>query len=431
MSHYDPLSDFMGAEELGLAGEGEHVHVDHGSVEETAVVAEISELTAEIEEQSAVIEKLVDHVEDLEEAVEEVEEAVEGMESMLNSGNFNSLCFAHTYNRAMRLAAKLGCEYDGVRVGAEAMSDVTTANMQARAGIEAIGETLKNWGAKAVAFIKHIFNTIINFFVSLRSKTDALQRREQQLRDRVNGGAKVKDKIKLGAWNVYVDYATEGLKEASKKDAGALSGFQTSVAELCAEAGKVDGMSVPTLKTAYSGLVTRAKADAKAFGKYNEKKQGSKDLIVSQRAGSRMTITVSEPTITSFAEAATAIRSVSLNIIKAPEAKKMSSGETKAKVDKSGLIAALDGVKSQIADLRTGKLKETATTNARDQIIAKLNNIKAADKDKESDVNGKVNVVKAAFALAAKVASNCDRHLINKADAYLDGVAAHIGFGKE
>jgi hypothetical protein len=426
---FDPLLQYMGAEELGLAEEGQHSPTIVGDAEEAAVVAEVSELTAVIEEQTAEIVQLVDKVEDLEETVEDLEESVEGMESMLNSGNFNSIAFSNTYNRALRLAGKLGCEYAGDRVGAESMSDAATANLMARTGIEAIGETLKNWGAKAVAFIKHIFNTIINFFVSMRSKVDALARREDQLRKRLNGGGKIKDKIKLGGWNVYVDYANDGLANASKKDKGGMTGTRNSVDGLAAEAGKVDGMTVAGLKTAYDSMTSQFKADAKDFGKYNEKKQGSKDVIVSQRAGVRMSASFSEPTITSFAEAATAIRSVSINVMKAPEAKKLSTGETKAKVDKSGLTAALDGVKAGLAVLRDDKLASKATNSTRDQIIGKLNNIKAGDSDKESDVNGKVNVVKATYALVAKVAAVLDRHATNRAGAVLDGVAAHLGFG--
>lgn len=426
----DPLLQYMGAEELGLGEEGNNAAV-HGDVAESAVVAEVAELTAVIEEQTAEIEKLADHVETTEEIVEELQEQVEGLEAMLDSGNFNSISFTNTYNSALRKAAKLGCNFSGDRVGVEAMGDIASANLMARAGIEAIGETLKNWGAKAVNFIKHIFNTIINFFVSIVSKADALQRRGEQLRKRINDGASIKKKIKLGGWNVYIDYASAGLTGESKRTKGNLDSTETAIALLVEEAAKVDGITLAGVKGAYSTLVGAMKDDAKAYGKYNEKKQGGKDLLVAQKAGVRLAASFSDPTIESLADAATAIRSVSISVTKAPEAKKLSSGEVAAKVDKSGLIAALDNVKSKIAAIRDGKLAKKLTSTARDQIIGKLNNTKAADGDKSSEVNGKVGVVKAVFSLAAKLTAIGERDTINGADAILSGVAAHIGFGKE
>jgi len=426
----DPLLNYMGAEELGLNEEGQHSEVV-GDVAEAQVATEIAELTAVIEEQTAEIEKLADHVEATEEAVEELEEAVEGMESMLNSGNFNSISFTNTYNRALRTAAKLGCEFTGERVGAESMGDIANANLMARAGIEAIGETLKNWGTKAVNFIKHIFNTIINFFVSIVSKADGLQRRAEQLRKRINDGAAIKKKIKLGGWNVYIDYASAGLGGVSKRNKGTTAGTDAGIAALVAEAGKVDGIELGGVKSAYGTLVSGLKADATAFGKYNAKKQGSKDLLVSQSAGVRLVASFSEPTMESLNDAASAIRSVSLSVGKAPEAKKLSSGEVAAKADKSGLISALDSVKAKIAAIRENKLKGQFTNTTRDQIIGKLNNVKAADGDKSSEVNGKVAIVKAVFALAAKLTAVGERDTVNVAGATLDAVAAHLGFGKE
>lgn len=424
---FDPLSQFQGAEELGLAEEGQHTNVEHLDAGEATVVAEVNELTAVIEEQTAEIEKLTDVVDDLEETVADLEESVEGMESMLNSGNFNSVSFSNTYNRALRLAAKLGCDYAGDRVGQEAMTDAATAILHARTGIEAIGETLKNWGAQAVNFVKHIFNQIINFFVSIVSKADGLQRREAQLRERVNKG-KLKDKIKLGGWNAYIDYATAGLTGKSAKSKGSLDNTEAGVALLVEEASKVDGITVAGVKSAFGSLCSGIKDDAKGFGKYNEKKQGSKDLVVSQDAGVRLTASFAEPTITTLAEAASAIRSVSINVTKAPEAKKLSSGEVKAKLDKSGLTSALDAAKAKIAGIREGKLNKKLTAGTRDQIIGKLNNAKAGSGEKGDETSGKVGVVKATFALAAKVKAIGDRNDINVTGAILDGVAAHLGF---
>lgn len=430
---YDLLfSQYEGAEDLGLTEEGGAGSVIiEGEHAETAVVAEVAELTAVIEEQVSEIKELTETVDDLEETVEDLEEAVEGMESMLNSGNFNSISFANTYNRSLRLAAKLGCDYTGDRVGQESMSDAATANLMARTGIEAIGETLKNWGSKAVAFIKHIFNVIVNFFHSLFNKVEALAKREQQLRKRLNEGAKIKDKIKLGSWNAYIDYATDGMSTASKKDKGGYAKTDAAIAELVKVAGKVDGISTDEVKSKYSSLVSAIKEDAKGFGKYNEKKQGSKDIVVSQRAGIRTVITFAEPTINNFSEAASAIRSVRLSVIKAPEAKKMTSGETKSKADKSALTGVLDTCRALLSAVRESDTSKLMSNSTRDSVIGKLNNIKADNSDKSAEVNGKIGVVKATFALASQLSSMGYKNNINSIGAALDAVSAHLGFGKE
>jgi len=427
----NPLDMLLGAEELGLDESASNIASEVGDVVEATIKAEVSEATAAIEEQTGEIAQLVDKVEELEEAVEEVQECVDGLESLLSSGNFNSVSAASTYNRMVKLGEKLGCEFAAGRVGAESMSDAATANMHIRSGIEAIGETLKNWASGAVNFIKHIFNVIIGFFTSLFNKLDGLAKQEANLRTRINGGAKLKDKIKLGSWNAHIDYATSGLTGQGVKTKGAGgAGIGKGIGALVAEAAKVDGISVAGVKSAYSELVSGIKEDARAFGKYNEKKQGSKDVALSQSAGIRMVASFSDPSITTLAEAASAIRSVSVSVGKAPEAKKLTSGaEVKAKADKSGLISALDNAKAGIAAARDSKLSKQLTNTTRDQIIGKLNNLSAGDADKKSDVASKVAVVKATYGLAAKMTSNVERTVLNGIGAILDSVSAHIGFG--
>lgn len=429
----DIFNQYAGAEELGLDEGAASVAEAAGDAAEAAVSAEIGEVTAALEEQTAEIEKLVDKVDDLEDAVEEVEEAVEGMESMLNSGNFHSVSFANMYNRALKLAEKLpapeGQIMLGDRVGAENMTDAATAQLFARAGVESFVERVKEYGKKAVEFIKHIFNQVINFFVSLFNKADGLTRREAQLRKRLNDGAKIRDKVKMGGWNVYIDYATDGLSKGSKKDKGNFDKTTKAVADLVKAAQKGSSMTVADIKSKHAAVVTAIKADAKEFGKYNEKKNGSKDVILSQAAGIRAMANFSEPTINNFAEAAAAIRSIKLQMVKAPEAKKMSTGEVKAKADKAALVTVLDGVKGTIAEIRSDETAKLMTASARDQLVGTLNNMKAGNSDKSAEIDGQVNVVKAACSLAAQVASNTNKQRINSAGAHLDAVAAHLSFG--
>lgn len=429
----DLLDQYKGAEELGLS-EGGNNPETVADVVEAVVESEISELTVAVEENTAEVQTLVEQVEAVEEAVEEVQEHIEGMESMLASGNIDAITFAKSYAMAAKKANRLGgepIEIDQERMGAEAFGDKASAELFARGGLEAMGEKIKAFGKKAGEIVKAIFNSIINFFVGLFNKADALDRRQKQLRERLNGGAKLKDKIKLGSWNAYIDYATAGLGGKSAKSKGTVESIHTGVSGLLEEAAKVDGITVAGAKSAYDKLTSSIKSDAQAYGKYNEKKQGSKDMIVAQDAGIRWQATYGTQTITNLNEAATAVRSVRLTVVKAPEAKKMTSGaEVKAKADKAALGTALDTVAAKVKDIRENKVKAKTGSSERDQVISKLGNIKAGDSTKASETDGKVAFVKAAYSTAIQVVSMADRNEINLADAMLDCIAAHIGFGQ-
>lgn len=431
---YDDLfNSYKGAEELGLAEEGAGGTGAVVDAVEAVVEAEISELTVAVEENTAEVQTLVEKVEALEEAAEEVTDAVEGMESMIASGNINAISFAKQYAHAVKKANRLPGEailIDEDRMGAESFADANTAELFARNGLESMGEKLKEFGKKAAEVVKAIFNSIINFFVGIFNKADALGRREKQLRDRLNGGAKIKDKIKLGGWNAYIDYATSGLVGKSAKNKGTTENIHAGLKTLLEEAAKVDGITVAGAKSAYDAITSSIKSDAQAYGKYNEKKQGSKDMIVAQDAGIRWQATYGTQNITNLSEAATAVRSIRVSITKAPEAKKLTSGaEVKAKADKAALGTALDTVKAKVAQLRDNKVKAKTSGNERDTLISKLGNIKSGDETKKSETDGKVAFVKAAYATTVQVVSMADRNEVNLADAMLDCVAAHLSFG--
>lgn len=431
---YDMLFDsYKGAEELGLDAEGANSETVVDAVE-AVVEAEISELTVAVEENTAEVQVLAEKVESLEEAAEEVADAVEGMESMLASGTINAISFAKQYAHAVKKANRLpgdAIAIDEDRMGAESFGDAASAELFARNGLEAMGAKLKEFGKKAAEVVKAIFNAIINFFVGLFNKADALGRREKQLRDRLNGGAKIKDKIKLGSWNAYIDYATAGLGGKSAKSKGTTANLHASLYYLLDEAAKVDGITTAGAKAAYEEVTKSIKQDAQAYGKYNEKKQGNKDMIVSQDAGIRWSATYGTQNITNLSEAATAVRSIRVVIAKAPEAKKMTSGaEVKAKADKAALGSALDVVKAKVTALRDNKVKAKTSSSERDTLISKLGNIKSGDDTKKSETDGKIAFVKATYAVTVQVVSMADRNEVNLADAMLDCVAAHLSFGQ-
>jgi len=416
------LDMYAGAEELELDGAAGTV-VD---AVEDVVKSEIAEVTVAIEEQSQQVEQLVDKVEELEEAVEEATEVVEGMESLINSGNFNAMAFAQLYRRGVVLGNKLGANIQGERMGAESITDASTAQMYARQGIESIMDSIKEYGRKAIEFIKHIFNTVINFFVSIFDKAAALEKRCDQLKKRLEDGAKVKEQIKLGGWNVYIDYAKGGLGGFKAK------GFESSSAAIAklTELGKnVQGITLEDFKSAYSGVVSAIKSDAKAAGKYNEKKAGTHDVLIGVINGIRIQASYIDSDIKTMADAANAARSLKFVIMKDPEAKKLTGGsDVKAKHDKSALLKEIADVRGVGAGIRKDKVAKAFSAAERDRVIGSLNAIKGGDNDKASEVNAQVTLVKAVYSSTSSVTTNMTKFLINGAGAALDCIAAHIAY---
>jgi hypothetical protein len=418
------LDMYAGAEELELeGGAGGAAVVD---AVEDVVKTEIAEVTVAIEEQSQQVEQLVAKVDELEEAVEEATEVVEGMESLINSGNFNSLAFANLYNRGVKLGNKLGANIGGERMGAESITDASTAQMYARQGIESIMDSIKEYGRKAVEFIKHIFNTVINFFVSIFDKAAAIEKRADQLKKRLEDGAKIKEQVKLGSWNVWVDYAKNGLAGVKPKGFDASQGALAKLTEL----GKnVNGIELEDFKSAYSGVIAAIKSDAKSAGKYNEKKAGTHDVLIGVLNGIRIQASYIDSDIKTMADAANAARSLKFVVMKDPEAKKLTSGsDVKAKADKSALLKEIGEIRAISKTLREGKVAKAFSAAERDRVIGSLNAIKAGDNDKASEVNGKVTLVKAVYSSTSSVGTNLTKVIVNAAGAALDCVAAHISF---
>jgi hypothetical protein len=415
------LDMYAGAEDLELGGEGSGAVVD---AVEDVIKTEIAEVTVAIEEQSNQVEQLVAKVDDLEEAVEEATEVVEGMESLINSGNFNSLAFANLYNRGVKLGNKLGANIQGDRVGAESITDASTAQMYARQGMESIMDSIKEYGRKAIEFIKHIFNGVINFFVSIFDKAAAIEKRCDQLKKRLEEGAKVKELIKLGSWNVYIDYAKGGLAGFKAK------GFESSmnaIAKLTELGKNVSGITLEDFKSAYAGVISAIKSDAKAAGKYNEKKAGTHDVLIGVINGVRIQASYVDSDIKTMADAANAARSLKFVVMKDPEAKKLTGGsDVKAKHDKSALLKEISDVRGMGANLRSAKVAKAFSAAERDRVVGSLNAIKAGESDKASEVNGQVNLVKAVYSSTSSVTTSMTKFMMNGAAAALDCVAAHI-----
>ena len=419
------LDFYAGAEELNLeGGAGDGAVVD--AVEEV-VKTEVAELAVVIEEQSAAIEDLTEEMAELDDTVEELEETVDGLENLLQSGNYNPKAFAHLYSRGVKLANRLGADIDDTnRMGAESVSDAATAEMMVRSGIESFLDKAKEYGRKAIEFIKHIFNTVINFFVSLFNQAEGMQRRSNQLKKRLDDGATVKTEIKLGSWNVHFDYAKNGLGSSAK--AKTFEGTLEAMGKLVELGKNVSGVDLGSFKSAYSSVVAAIKSDATKVGKSQAKKNGSTNVIIAVNNGMRVRASYNDMDPKDLGEAANAARSLKITIGKDPDAKKMTSGTAKAKLDKSGLHAALSDINKGIATLRQINIAKKFSAAERDRVIGSLNAIKAGDSDKASDVSKQVNLVRGIYAAGASVTQVISKVMAGDIRAALDGVQAHISY---
>lgn len=411
------LSRITGFEELELNG---GVAPDVVVGEDDALRAEVAEVQVELEQQAAVIEELTEAVADQEEAVEELAENIEGMESLIGSGQFNSTAFANLYNRASRLNAKLG----GVsvdRLGAESMSDAATAQIMARNGMEGFMETIKSTAKKAGEVIRHIFDAIINFFVGLFSGAEKVARRAEQLSTRLAAADKVKEKIKLGGWNVLYDYAKNGLN----KDLEGWSATQNALATFANVAKSASKVTLSDFNSAYATLLSAIKSDAKKDVNATEKSEGDKKVLIGMSAGIRVHAEMKDGLPKDLKEAADYARSVKINFSTGGD-KALTSGEVAAKADKSALGGVLTKVKATATALRNGKVSAAFSKAVRDQVIGQLNVMKADDKEKAEEVNAQVALVKSVYSAASSATQATTKQTIRAANWACDAVAAHI-----
>lgn len=414
MSH-SILSRFMGAEELELSAAAED-QVE-AIVEET-VRAEIAEATVEMQEVAADVQELTDNFEELEEDFEELEETVDGLEAHLASGNFNGPAFAHMFNRANTLSVKLGGKGVDNRMGAESLTDAATAQVAARDGLESFTDTVKKYGQTAIAFIKNIFNAIINFFVGLVNKAAALKRRQEQLVKRVNATEKLKEEITLGGWNAWIDYEKSVLHRPDlAKD------IDSKLQALSAAVKDSDSINLGTFKSAYNGIVAAVKAAA------TSKKEGGtegKKEVLGQVNGIRIQVSYFGGDIKDAKEAVKAARALKVYIGKAPEAKALTTGKVKAKADKSALSAALSSAGKAIDGLKATKAAKAMDASIRDTVVGNLNKLKGDDAEKAAEVKDNVSIVKATFSSLASAIRVINAAEAAAIDAQLSGVAAHL-----
>lgn len=426
LSLYQGVEDLINGEGAGGPGEGAGGETVVTDVAVEEVRADVAEAIAEVESLAEAVVEIKEELVQHEEAVEELQEEVGGMESLLASGQYSGLAFAQKYNRALQLNAKLGGQ-NFATLGAESISDAATGRLAAVSGMEGFMETIKGGAKKAVEYIKHIFNTVINFFVGMFNTATALERRQKQLSERVKT-ATIKDKIKLGGWNVGVDYATAGLK--GLEDLAGHGMFEltgTSLPNFMDLGKNLDGIDAAKFKTAYGALINDIKGVAKLVGKVSEKTDSAdKHTVLGAHAGFRVFAVFSEK-FDSDAEIVAAARSIKVSFGKTEDAKKFSTGEVATKVSTpAALQGALAGVKDYVEAIRSSKVQQKFSKAERDRVVGTLNVKTKTNADGKEANNKAIDLVKAIFVSASGLTITMEKLYAALARQTMDAVAAHI-----
>lgn len=413
------LDLYAGTEDLGLGEEGAVQAVESVAAEVSEIRAEVAEINAELQEQGDVIDEVAEQIDDVVEASEDVVEAVEGMESLIKNGNFDNVAFAALYNRAYKTCVRSlgGAPAKGLsRIGAEDLYDSSTAVTLARDGMEGLMDRVKGAGATVLEFIKRIFNWVANFFIGLFNKNKKLLRRAELLTtDLDKADLKLKEKVKLGGWNGYIDYEAKGLAGKALD----LIEAQSAVGEY---AGLLDGeITEAEFKSKYGSLVSAMKGKIGSFTANKEAKEGEKKNFIGQFAGIRIAFTSAEDEIKDLDGAAKAAKALGFKVVKADTYSKLSTGEVAPKADKAVLKGVVGNVVKHLRALENGKVDQKFAGAKRDKLIGYIN---AAGKDE--DAGKKVALVKAVASSASSMTKTFMDLCSDLCEAYLNGVAAHV-----
>ena len=390
--------------------------------------ADTAEAQVVVEQAAAAAEEASDALEQTEELLEELAEEVSGVESMLSgSTGFSALAFADRMNRCNKLNTLLGGRDFG-RCGAESLNDLGTARLYAVQGVEGFMDTIKAGASKAIEFIKGIFNSMINFFLGLKSTADGLERQVRTIGEAIKS-KEPKSKINLGSWNVGCDYEKSGLKGIEGiLNAGVFDLVSNSLPTFMDLSKKLDGVDMGSFRSAYKKVTDDLKEVAKSMGTPNVSQSAEKTNVLMVHAGFRVFATFNEK-YESDVEAIAAARSIKLSFGKTDDAAKLTKGTVDNKSSKGQLEAALKGVNDYVNELRTSKVSAKFSKGERDRVVGTLTvQIKAdhgEDATKRDAAKKAIDLCKAIYASSSSLTLSLDRLYIYLANQLIGAVKAH------
>lgn len=407
MSLKDRLQTILGAED----GNPEVVLV---TPEEHAVVLADGEIAASevvvAQAQEEIVQQQAD-IEQLEERVEDLEEDLAGLESMFSGAtDWNPGLAQKLYNNARRISVRTFGEEDAVSVkGAEAFGDASTAQMELISGVEAMKERAGEMWKGVKQFFINLYNSVIAFFTGIFDRLRGLEKKADALITRLNAVAddKIKDTIKLGGWNVYLEV------DKGDKLAGRLSAITGALNEVAS------GLAAQTAE-GLKGAVT--KGSAKFVAALDDKKQkvstDNTETLTAKAGGVVFTVVLPKA---GAKDDVAALKGATVSYSTSKEGVK-TEGEFKSGKGKGALIELAKKTKSEATAARIAKFDASALKTARDKAIAQT---EAAGGEKD-DVKKKVGAIRAGNGAALKFARVLTSFQADAIAAQQSFIAAHV-----
>ena len=423
MSIFDAFASVAGQEELGL---GDGVPQEVVAPEEVAeMVADkvIAENQDQLNEISESVEKLVDAVEESQETMEEIQDTVEGLESLLN-GNFNPVAASKSYTRLQNLVAKIGGDIGSERHGTEALTDASTAQMLMRDGIEAAGKEGEGWFSRAGTFLKALFQKIAAFVVGIFNAAAGYKRKIEIQRAALKSGT-VKNKIKVGDWNRYID--AKNYKASSAKAAVDYAQIAENIGKLSSIIAQSDvhGADLGSFTKAYQAMTAGLKKTQ--FGSGNAVSKGGSERAIINVLGMRVVVQfMSLGSIKEVKDIAKACRAVRTSMVANPDSKVETSGEVDISVTAAELESVLNECGQGVKVMETLKSNKGFNTAAADRVIAHLRAEMTKDDDK-AKAKEVFNNITAIAAMSNRLLNDQSTMVSKAIKASLSFVSACVG----
>ena len=421
-SIFDAFASVAGQEELGLENQPAEVIAPEEVAEVVAdkVIAENQEQLNEIAES---VEKLAEAVEDSQETIEEIQDTVEGLESLLN-GNFNPVAASKSYARLQKLVAKIGGDIGSERHGTEALTDADTAQMLMRDGMEAATKEGEGWFSRAGTFLKALFQKIAAFVVGLFNSAAGYKRKVEILRSAIRSGS-VKNKIKVGDWNRYID--AKNFKASSAKavvDYAQIGSCMNKLSDVISQADKY-ASNLGEFTKVYGGLTASLKKTQ--FGSGNSVSKGGTDRAIINVLGMRVVVQFMSPAaIKEVKDIAKACRAVRTSMVANPDSKIETSGEVDVSVTAAELESVLGDCLEGVKIMETLKANKGFNTAGADKLIAHLRAEMTKDDDK-AKAKEVFNNITAIAAMSNRLLNDQSTMVSKAIKASLSFVSACVG----
>lgn len=360
---------------LENADENQVIVVSPEQAAEVVADLTIAEAQNEIQVAEAQLDKAEAQIEVVEDKLEDLQEQIAGMEAMMgNVTPFNAAMMHAHFARANKISnawAKPADRFDVM--GAESLSDASTAELRARAGVEAFKDRAKAAGAAIKKFFVDLYNSFIAFFQGIFNKFKGFEQKANAAKSSLASKTAKEGEISVPAaagW-LKADGSFEGTPSTAVVKA--LAGVETA-------AKAADGKAaVSGIEAAVNGL--------KGMGSASSTSSSESTETFKVTVGTGHFSVTSPKTEAGFG-------AVNVTGLSGGEA-----GKTAA-LSKSRLGTLLGDVAAEAKKLQHSKLDSKALVAQRDKTIATLERMAAEDKeDASKDIAGIKAAVKAGLKL--------------------------------